>query len=387
MHVALLWLLTLPAVAPAVGLGPPRFEIDLDLPPEERWREVVEAYRDILPNMLLGMEMQLWTPGLEGEDGEKGIRARLPKLPLEFWLRHHNLRAEYMAELVGIARLADHPDVTLRRLIIFQTMLEPYREEGDVSLLSLVGVLACDANGTVIHGRSIAYDFRFIARGRRMRLAELALDLTFKRGGRPVFSAVGFPGRIGVLSGMVLQGPSPISVTGFPTGTMGDGGRLMTEDNIQIGTASSMQLAVREALAANLGFRGTVEYLYRLPLSFESSFLVAGTGRCEGAYLETLSPTRFLDNPRFREDFWISKSGIQSLDPKLGLWYFVKRGWMDKEMELSGGQILEELGPERLTAESLLVAMQRHPLLSRGSLLAAVDAPALPAQARLLKRV
>jgi len=376
-------------VAAATGLRtPPRFEVDLSLPPEERWREVALAYRDVLPGMLAGFEGQMWKPAVPGEDGFPGTKAQGPSQTTDWWMRHHNLNAEHMAELAGIVRLAAHPEVTLRRLILFQELLEEISTEPHVARLDVVGVLACDPNGTVVHGRNIAYSFNFIARGRRISLGELALDLTFTRGGKPLFAAIGFPGRIGVTSGSALGGHDPVSVTGLPLGRDVDYDRVLDVTAAKDG-GIPMQLAVRDALTAGLGFRATVHRLMRRPLNTPASFLIAGSGPCQGALVETVSEA-LLGSPPLKEEFFASQAGIATLNPKVGWWHLVKSKSsisMPSPTDVDNAVILHDVGRENVTPAGILSVLGRLLPIPANAIVSAVDSPALGTEPLVLSRV
>jgi len=68
------------------------------------------------------------------------------------------------------------------------------------------GVLAAMSDGTVIHGRNMDYLLRMQWRNQTIGFAELTTELTFVRGGQPLFASVNWPFQVGIHTAMRFNG-------------------------------------------------------------------------------------------------------------------------------------------------------------------------------------
>ena len=164
-----------------------RFAIDLDLPPKQRWLEVVNAYRTDLEFIL------------------KQVKTLVPKSVLGI-VSMVGSRMEtivpypYNYEILGIAENLDGVsvgDVLLANLIYEFTAFNHGKKgtggkkEGELACTSIV---AEAINGSIFHGRNLDYSLvKF--------LENMTVTVDFQRKGKTVYTGTTYAGFVGILTG------------------------------------------------------------------------------------------------------------------------------------------------------------------------------------------
>lgn len=163
------------------GSAIPVVEVNLDLPPRERWLKVVEHYNATIPGI---------------HESFAGDQYRLTDDMKDFYLRTHD--GDALAEAEGYAEAAG---VRVEALMLFGIGYElnfPKMNNSCAGLLT-----ATQPHGTVVHGRNMDYDVPFqMIDGEWKNLAEITIEVLFTRGGKPLFTSVNWPFQIGVATAM-----------------------------------------------------------------------------------------------------------------------------------------------------------------------------------------
>lgn len=351
------------AVAHSSGLGKPLpFEINLDDPPEQRWAAVATAYKDVLPAICLALD-------------ESIAAAKIWNDVQQRFLRHSNIPAEYIAELSGIVKTVGHPSFTLDRLMFFQMMYEMALPRSGGSCLvqkASSGIIAADANGTVLHGRNFDAQLFFVARGRAMSLEDVTLELTWKRNGTVLFTSVNVVGQIGVHTGMT-SGASPWSVQQSSR----DAGvvlklqdrRLKNADALEAGGKLHMTY-LRGLLESQSNFKDAVLRLERSPMCAEQYFVLAGSRPWDGAVI-VCDRTAHPD----------SLNNVQVLSQEIGRWFLlqtVEDIWSESEdrRRPEAVELVSSLGQPRMNAKSLVTSMRTYPMFAFDTVFTWVASPA-----------
>jgi len=134
-------------------------------------------------------------------------------------------------------------------------------------------VVAQDASGAILHGRNLDWNLP-------EALRHLVADITFTRGGKPVFTGTGAVGFVGFFNGMV-GGEWSGSIN-----ARGKGGKLLTnllQSLRHKSTTPSMHL--RSVLTSSPDFASAVAALSLGEQIDENYFIVAGIAPGEGAVL------------------------------------------------------------------------------------------------------
>ena len=171
------------ALPPFEPLEPiPRFGLDLDAPPLERWAPIVAAYRERFDG-LRERNVELFGQ-LESARGFLPLSLLLRMLPET---QRDDVRA--LASLLGVA---------LGTLAIINVVYEAFAL---TDLLTgtcgcTTSVLGCEDG--VVHGRTL--DWSWLE-----GLDEVVVDLEVHRSGRPLYVCTSFVGFVGVLTGMARR--------------------------------------------------------------------------------------------------------------------------------------------------------------------------------------
>lgn len=151
---------------------PETFIINLDLPPDERWRDVVDEYKDKFPRVIQEIDKILASSGYLGN--------------IVLWICNIFTffgSIMYKQELKSIARMADIP---LNKLILMQICYEMFS-----ACTSLVMKRSDDTN---VHFRTMDWEMDF--------LKDLTINVNFIRNGKSVFRGVTWAGYVGIVTGM-----------------------------------------------------------------------------------------------------------------------------------------------------------------------------------------
>lgn len=234
----------------------PRYVVDLDAPPEERWNHIVRDYSDELASVVSLTEDILGT-GLVA-NLTTGIFAAAAKLG----------RVHYGDELKGIAKSCG---ISLGRVVLLQIAYEAF-----AACTSIV-VNGCD--GHPLHIRTMDWDMH--------ELQKLTIEVDFVRGSSNIlYRATTWVGYVGILTGLRTDGFS-ISVNYRRTKSGDQNGVAGVLENLKRGIVGHWPVSflVREVLETESSFQGAVDALRMSELMAPVYFTIAGTRPGEGLVL------------------------------------------------------------------------------------------------------
>ncbi|XP_075705922.1 N-acylethanolamine-hydrolyzing acid amidase [Rhinoderma darwinii] len=262
----------------AQDYAPPRYNLSLDLLPEQRWEPVLKHYnytevKEVIDHVL-DISLPKWVHAI--------IR---PLADLELAFLVHE---PYAGEIKGIAR-------TLGVNV------------GDVVALNLcyeatafcTSIIAQDNKGNVYHGRNLDYNFPDILR-------KVTMDLDFIQNGKVAYTGTTFLGYIGLWTG---QKPYDFTISGDAR----EGGNWW-ENAISafFKRSSPVSWLIRDALNDAKDFEAASLQLSKTPIIAETYYIIGGTQPKEGLVI-----TRNRDGPA---DLW-------PLDPLRGVWFHVETNY------------------------------------------------------------
>lgn len=157
----------------------PRYEINLDVHPHERWNQVVDIYSADLQRIVANVDA-LYESLLGYHLGGLADATISTVLAL---VTHYSNRVAYHDELQGIA---DRAQVSFGRLVVLQLLYE--------LLAACTSVIQLDGNKVPVHARTLDWEHAFL-RG-------LTVEYDFVRGGELVYSATSWVGYVGIFTGM-----------------------------------------------------------------------------------------------------------------------------------------------------------------------------------------
>jgi len=267
--------------------------IDLDLPPEERWRNVALKYR----SMIIARAAFLG----------RTYEFQIGPADLARWVKAAPVSDELMAEYKGIVRHVNDPQVTLERLIILDMW-----HAVEAPTFGCSGLLAAMSNGTVIQGRNLDYDSK--VQGQKiaetvihdsivqtqkiaktiaktvmspfLSLAQVEVQATFDgllvRAGRPIASFIGVGGSLGMHTGIRLgDGPG----TGW---SIQSNARIAPNNhtlNLLATEAGSKNFPwlIRQFLQEVPDYKSALESVLAMNVNAPNYFILAGAGPYQGA--------------------------------------------------------------------------------------------------------
>jgi len=181
---------------PLANTTVPKFVINLDLPPEQRWVEVVKAKKTEI--LALRKALVDLVGGIFNGQIIKMIDLLMPAL-LE------TLPSPFNEELKSLSDLSGMP---VGEVVLYNLFYEFFTV--------CTSIVAEDANGEIYHARNL--DFGLFLGWDRVNhtwamtevLRPTVVQLEFQKGGKTLFHSINFAGYIGVLSGMK---PNTITLT------------------------------------------------------------------------------------------------------------------------------------------------------------------------------
>lgn len=271
----------------------PTFRVDLDLPPEHRWTEVCDTYRDTVRRLL--------------HDLESLLGDFLQHRPVRFVLRILAawslwwMPAEYAAEITAVANDLEierykailahlvYEVASAQTAVELHTMVNNTQTRDEAAALlgrrsrnrgpGCTALVLHDDNGTPVLARNL--DWALPA------LDELVIHVEFVRGGAPVFVATTFAGYVGVLTGMntaTLPGAPGVGLAvNFrvqPASIFVSAARVLIR--LAIGT-TPICLALRRTLEREPEYADALAELRTKPLAAPAFLSVIGTAPGEGA--------------------------------------------------------------------------------------------------------
>ena len=162
----------------------PRYAVNLDLPAEERWNEVVADFKDEIK--VLSRNVQRLVPW-DGVD--ELIQTILAKV-------NEHLPYPYAEEMAGIAKAADVPlaHIMMANFMYELTAFKQVDPPNSTFTKGCTTILAQSEDGTVYLARNTDYGLAEMFR-------KLTIIVDFKENGETVYTGTTFAGYVGVISG------------------------------------------------------------------------------------------------------------------------------------------------------------------------------------------
>jgi len=239
----------------------PQFDVNLDLPAEERWTHVTLYWKDHIAAMapLLGEVM--------AEKFDETTKAE--------WMQYVSatLSAEHAAELQSIVNTL-HSEGKTEVLLEQIYFLNFIYELESPTLCS--GLLAAMPNGTVIHGRNMDYSFHFDLNGESLNWPNVTYDVTFWRDNQPLMTSVNWPAMTGFHTAMRFGGWS------FEQNTRTSNELWANFDAMKAGGVG-FALEIRSIMETTPNFEDALDLINRTNFMAPQYFIMAGALPYEAA--------------------------------------------------------------------------------------------------------
>lgn len=323
-----------------------KYTINLDLPPEQRYTELMKDHKTYYMIMVQALKVMF-----RSNEAKQFINATV-------------LPEEYRRELQGIA---DATGATYDQVLMGEMFYElnaisknPIEGWGDIAARACTGIVAQNSNGTVMHARNQDYPPPF---------SPLQYDGTYMKDGKVLFEATNFAGIVGI--GGTCMVPGKFSAE---CNARHDNHVTLAQylERTSAGKAHFPML-LRDACANSGNFESAVKYLSKTPMISTGYYTVAGAAPGEGAIVtrnasgtdtdvrrlsagwpEGGSKPWYLVQTNF--DYWDHSVHPAPLAPKLF--------GDDKRFEM-GVKLMAAIGPDNVNLERLWEVMTDNGNTSR----------------------
>ena len=309
----------------------PRYVVNLDAAPEDRWKHVVSDYKSLLQYYFQTL-MNGTSPDLMRMLTQ--IAENLEKY----------MPYPYNQEMVGVA---DAGGVSLGEVVLMNIYYETiaYNKGGLIPPKMCSSIVAEAPNGTVYHSRNLDYVFSVLLRN-------LTVTVDFQSGGKTVYTGTTFVGYVGLLTGQRPHGYT-IALTERDKGDWW----MNLLEAFATGMNGIVAFVIRDTLAnTSLSFSGAVKKLAYEPL-VAPCYLIVGGVESEGVVI-----TR---NRLAADDIW-------NLDVSEGRWFLVETNYdhwttppPSDDRRDPAIKALNELGRAHVNLTSLYKIMSTPPVLHR----------------------
>ena len=337
-----------PAPAPAPAK---RYTVNLDLPPEQRWTEIVKDHEESIIRLIQSMKQALPSElasliATLGEDIDK------------------YMPSPYGQEIVGIANALTNTTVSDAVLGNILYELTAYGNRNFASVESrgvkmCTSIVAQTLNGTIYHGRNLDYNFPDLLR-------DMTVIVDFQQGGQTVYTGTTFAGLVGLATAQKPHAYT-ISVNERDAGNWW----MNAFEALVAGTHGITFLLVRDTVTdKEMDFDSAVNSLANSQLIAPSYIIVGGTKPGEGVVI-----TR---DRTAAKDLW-------RMDPDNGHWYLVETNY-DHWLPPPAGddrrdpaiKAMDGTTRTGLNATSLYKVLSTPPVLNSGTTYTAVMSAAIP---------
>ena len=318
----------------------PKFTINLDLPPYERYQELGVVYADKWPILLeqIGSFMNISVLGM-----------RMSYIYAATMFKQ--IRQPYRDELLGFAIAANR---TIGEVSVFNFFFDVVSHKYNRMCTSIVTE---DPSGGILHGRNFDDVFQI--------MREMVVVLEFKRYNKVLYTGTSFAGFIGLMTG---QKPNKFTVS-YDARFTGDW-QLNDWRAAMVGTRGIIGFLIRDVFEKTNSFQQAVDMFSTGPLIAPCYFIVGGSQPGEGVVI-----TRGRWNA---VDLWWLKPGQ-------GRWYILETNYdhwtspppTDKRREVAE-KAMNQTGRANINPVTLFKVLSTPPVLNKHTMHTTIMSAAQP---------
>ena len=241
----------------------PEYNIDLDLPPEERWKDIIPLYSDnILEVINTAYEELPWV-----------FSRTIKYLAKKYFEEIPDDIGDYGKEMIGISH---YSGIDLYEVVLYNIFYEVF------SLCTSVVVNSKHQNSninTIIHARNL--DFGVLMEGIVPLLKKISISINFIKNGTTIYKAHTFAGFVGIFTGMK---PYKYSITINQRFAL-NGGFLGIMKWFRTKTPNWNSLIVRDLLEGDYDYDYVINVLSNAELIAPIYYIVGGLNDKDGAVI------------------------------------------------------------------------------------------------------
>ena len=246
-------------VAQSKDVPIPRYNVNLDLAPEERWSQVAKDYKDEI-NSLVAFFILSYSPVYEMLSiMAGGLQQYLPE--------------PYASEINGFAK---YTKLTAGEVIFLNMLYEITAFDYGVTGFgqqACTSIVATMDSGQIIHGRNLEYELD--------QLRKMTIIVDFQESGKTVYTGTTFAGLLGLLT---AQKPNNFTIS-LNERNHGDW-RSNVIEATKIGTQGIISFLIRDVVAdPDSDFEKAVEMLSSTQIIAPCYIIVGGLSGDEGAII------------------------------------------------------------------------------------------------------
>jgi len=316
----------------------PRYTINLDLPPNQRWTQICSDPNIKQNAMYLYNTVVALSGAFLGDIGQE--------------LNDKYFPTEYAQEIIGCAQQIGIP-------YGFLAMFNLGYEISD----ACTAIIAQTTDGKILHGRNM--DFWF-GMGLTETLKEIAVLIDYQKGGKTVFSSAGFAGYVGVLSGFK---PGAFSVTVntrfYPGGIV----QLFYEviAAIEEKNASLVSFLLRDVMQNENDYASALENLSDVELIADVYYTMAGVSEGQGAVISR--------NRTAPDDVWILSAPSRWYEVETNYDHWNPPPWFDDRLD-PANDAMNALGQANLSLTNIMQVLTVKPVFNLQTAYTILSCPA-----------
>lgn len=314
--------------------------VNLDLPPNERWSEIVTEFKEPLQHTLYWIKKESWI--------FKPIINEL-KSALK---KNNGWTRENIKEMEGIALTSNISYDIIETANLFF--------EWDPGCTSIIGQ---KLNNEIIHGRN----FDMAVSG----LSNITLQYNFIKNGKTIYIGTGFVGYIGLINAMK---PYQYSISVNSRVFQGDHyGKLNLLENIHSANRGGKPIGtfVRDMIVISDNYNQVIEKINNTVLIDVAYYIIAGVDNNQASVITrnryNIDSSKGIDN------------GIWTLDTP-NYWWRVETNfdhwwWAFDHRRETANEMLENIGQHNFSINTLLEVLSTPPVLAKTSVFTALMSP------------
>ncbi|KAM4048913.1 N-acylethanolamine-hydrolyzing acid amidase-like [Anomaloglossus baeobatrachus] len=313
----------------------PRYNISLDLKPEQRWHHIMQNYNVTQLKRYIDIFFRMIEP-----NWSKQVLLSLADVYLHFFVEE-----PYAGEIRGIAKAAKLPTNEAVLLNLF------YESMGCTS------IIAEDPKGNIYHMRNMDLFYSDLFK-------EITIDVDFIRNGKVAYTGTTFLGFVGLWTG---QRPYQFSIS---ANAREDNNLLLKNIISLIFSGSPVSWLIRNTLNEAPDYESAVLQLSDTPIIAEIYLTVSGVNSGEGA-----SITR--DRRRVAH--------VEHLNASYGAWFLLRNNhdtWLSPPLHdrrwYFATRDLNATGQENINTDTLYKVLSTYPVLNSGTVHTTIMSAASP---------
>lgn len=323
----------------------PRYVVNLDLEPQDRWSHVVADYKTELQYLLKGVEKlvgheAMYIASIIGKDVDKHVPY------------------PYSQEMVGISKAGD---VTVGETVLGNFIYELTAFNKSKRFLhgnACTSIVAEATNGTIYHGRNLDYSIADLLRN-------MTITVDFQKSNKIIYTGTTFVGYVGLLTG---QRPLGFTIS-LDERNEGDWW-MNAAQALQDGVGAVAAFLIRDTLYNAADYQSAVAKLAYEPLIAPCYLIVGGMGSDEGVVI-----TR---NRIAALDIW-------QLDTSKGRWFLVETNYDHWEPPPASDdrrdpaiKMMNETGRNGVSVNAIYDILSTYPVLNNGTSYTVTMSAAIP---------